>query len=273
MKKVFSKFSLVGIILLFSLASCLDDGGGSSREITRSFAVVTTTDLGTKVLYVYYLSEYGYAFAGPLSTDEFQESSLKAGDCAFVDVKFDPNTPNGSYAKTEYIRIDEEQIYKKEDQLVASTGLFNATELGDDKTYFTTLPTQLSSNRLIVVTGIGEKWYVAYTYPGRNGEQAPKLLVTFDEENHVENNKGEIFLDFQLQKQGTELQGDLKSKTGTAVVEFSALKSLLEEYKNSDNQVKIKFRYFLQKTNTKEGELPYEPKESSSTVYTYVFND
>jgi len=267
MKKNFFKVLLAGVAIMMAFTSCLDDGDGGSMSADNTFAYVSSVNSGTQ--FVAY-SPYGMIplwIAG-------QSDGLRAGDCAFVSYKYKNENWASEYYAADYINVNEERIFRKEDQTNAGLGSFNTEGLDDNKNYFLKIPTSGSANSLIILgEGGGDRWYFAYSYPKRESDQDAKLLLTFDPEKHVTNTNGEVIIDFQLQKQGSEGEGDIKTASVATVIDFTELKLILRQYRDSEDMLKVKFRYYAEDSSATGDEPKYKLYTTSSYVVQYSFKE
>lgn len=277
MKKSFFKVLIASFGFLFAFTSCLDDGGENSSKVENAFAYVTQTESGVKMLWASIYNTYSVV---PLSNADFQASDLEIGDCVFINYKFSyDNWVNTSYINADYINIDENKIYRKKYQTTASIASFNNEGLDDNKEYFKELSTTSASNSLIVWNSsmLGYRWFISYKYNKRDGEP-PILLVSLDEEKQFDANNeplptGEVILDFQLQKQGTPGDGDTSVAVKSDIVNFTNLQLDLQQYADSKKELKVKFRYYKEVTNPKDGQEKYELITTPNSVVTLSFSD
>lgn len=274
MKKSFFKVLIASFGFLFAFTSCLDDGGESSSKVENAFAYVTQTESGTKMLWASIYSTYSVV---PLSNADFQASDLQVGDCVFINYKFSyDNWVNTSYINADYIDIDENKIYRKKDQVTAKTASFNDVELEEDKEYFRELSTTSASNTLIVWNSsmLGYRWFISYKYNKRDSDQPARLLVSLDEDTNKEFlSTGEVILDFQLEKQGTPGEGDASVVAQSDIINFTNLQLNLQQYADAKKELKVRFRYYREVTNPKEGEPKYELVTTPNSVITLSFSD
>lgn len=251
-------FIATGATLIFS--ACLGDTE-STTSATNAFAYISqTSTVGEKT---------AIADGILMTSDELRnDQRLQSGDCVFVSYKVNWNNVVGGVCQADYVKINEAnstsgKIFKESEQVKTITGVKPEMEVTGDDLYFTFVPSTIGATFLPMnMVSYGYRWFIEYKYD--NDAVSPALLnLYYDATNQKDKDgndltKGEVIIDFRLERQGTEnSSGKIVDTLGQTVINFRNMVNVLED-KAENNVVKIKFRYFKKKLSVTGEEVPYE---------------
>lgn len=255
MKKNLFKTLFIATGATMILTSCLGDTE-STRSASNVFSYISKTTAGEKT---------AMSSGIPMTSPELKnEKLLEPGDCAFLDYKINLERASGGVYQADYIRITNGdasgKVFKDHttDQvqpLIADVD----TVITNNDLYFVDFPLHAALFP-IDMPAYGYRWYVEYTYADKKNESAALLEVYYDKNKQEDAKKGEVIIDFRLEKEGSSNPGETVNTIpvrGQKVIKFEEMTGVLAHL-TENNMLSIKFRYFKKKLSVKEGEIPYE---------------
>lgn len=235
MKKTVSAIMAILVSASLLLTSCLGDSDNSTSG--TGFMYVTQ---GTTTSKIGVLNVYGV----PTQVSHSAVSNLSLGDMAYVTYTIKSSDYQSSgVVSPESLLVQEGGVFPSSRNVYPSISTVDTTMITEYSNVFGGLALYHWSP----YTSFGDREVFSFTCRIPENEDAPRLEFYYDESK--QGNKGvatEEFtriIDVRMKRYGNGT-GENKTRTFSVVADFSTLRGLFNQYKNDNNVMEVKFRFF-----------------------------